>query len=115
MQRIQEEIGGRRIILTADRGFAAVETFRLLKQEQVAFVIRVKCSVLIKLKGVWASLRTIEQEADGEKRKPGKVKYCKSDEESLEVTVSCVKATDEGKDRWYLASNMKRPAFFFVG
>ena len=44
---------------------------------------------------------------DGEKKKLGKVGYCRSDEERLEIAVSCVKATDEGKDRWYLVSNMK--------
>lgn len=107
LRRLQEKVGRRRIILTADRGFACVETFRLLKQEKVAFVIRVKCNTLIQLRGVWRSLKTIALKADGEKQKIGKVKYCKSDEESLEMTVSCVKATDEGKDRWYLASNMK--------
>jgi hypothetical protein len=107
LRRLKEVVGQRRIILTADRGFAAVETFRLLKREKIAFVIRVKCSTLIKLEGVWVSLRTVALQADGEKLKLGKVKYCRSDEESLEIAVSCVKATDEGKDRWYLVSNMK--------
>jgi hypothetical protein len=107
LRRLKEVVVGRRIILTADRGFACVETFRLLKREKIAFVIRVKCSTLIKLRGVWVSLRTVELQADGEQRKLGKVKYCRSDEESLEIAVSCVKATDEGKDRWYLVSNMK--------
>jgi transposase len=93
--------------LTADRGFACVETFRLLKREKIAFVIRVKCNTLIRLKGEWKSLKSLELKADGEKQKIGKVSYCRSDEESLEVAVSCVKASDEGKDRWYLVSNMK--------
>ena len=107
LRRLKEVVGQRRIILTADRGFAAVETFRLLKREQIAFVIRVKCSTLVNLRGVWVSLRTIKLEEDGGKRKVGRVKYCRSDEESLEIAVSCVKASDEGKDRWYLVCNMK--------
>ncbi len=59
------------------------------------------------MKGEWKSLKSIELKADGEKQKIGKVRYCKRDEEILEIAVSCVKATDEGKDRWYLVSNMK--------
>ncbi len=107
LRRLKEVVGQRRISLTADRGCAAVETFRLLKREKIAFVIRVPCSTLIKLQGVWVSLRTVTLQADGEKHKLGLVKYCKSDEESLAIAVSCVKATDEGKDRWYLVSHMK--------
>ena len=107
LKRIKEKVGKRRIILTADRGFACVETFRLLKREKIAFVIRVKCSTLIWLKGAWKSLKTIALQTDGEQQKIGKVRYCRSDEESLEMAVSCLKATDEGKDRWYLVSNMK--------
>ena len=84
-----------------------METFRVLKREKIGFVIRVKCNTLIQLRGAWKSLKSIELKADGEKKKIGKVRYCRSDEESLEMVVSCVKATDEGKDRWYLVSNMK--------
>ena len=40
-------------------------------------------------------------------KKLSQVSYCRSDEENLEIAVSCVKASDEGKDRWYLVSNMK--------
>jgi len=107
LQRIKEVVGKRRIILTADRGFASVETFRLLKREKIGFVIRVKCHTLIWLKGKWQSLKSIELTADGEKKKIGKVSYCRSDEESLEMAVSCLKVGDEGKDRWYLVSNLK--------
>jgi hypothetical protein len=107
LKRLKEVVGKRRIILTADRGFACVETFRLLKKEKIAFVIRVKCSILIWLKGSWKSLRSLEMKEDAEKRKLGKVGYCKKDKESLEIAVSCVKATDEAGERWYLVSNMK--------
>ena len=107
LKKLKEKIGKRRIILTADRGFACVKTFRLLKREKIAFVIRVKCNTLIWLKGGWKSLKSIELKADGEKRKIGQARYCKSDEEILEMTISCVNATDEAGDRWYLVSNMK--------
>ena len=107
LKRLKKVVGKRRIILTADSGFACVETFRLLKREKIAFVIRVKCNTLIRLKGEWKSLKSIELKADGEKQKISQVRYCKSDEERLEMAVSCVKATDEAGDRWYLVSNMK--------
>ena len=107
LKRLKTKVGKRRIILTADRGFAAVETFRVLKREKIAFVIRVKCNTLMWLKGEWQSLKSIELKEDGEKQKISKVRYCKSDEEMLEMAVSCVKATDEAGDRWYLVSNMK--------
>ena len=107
LKKLKEKVGKRRIILTADRGFADVETFRLLKRLEIAFVIRVKCNTLIQMQGVWRSLKTIELKTDGEQQKIGKRGYCRRDEESLEIAVSCVKATDEAKDRWYLVSNMK--------
>jgi transposase len=107
LKRLKKVVGKRRIILTADRGFACVKTFRLLKTEKIGFVIRVKCNTLIWLKGEWKSLKSIELEADGERKKIGTKSYCRSDEESLEIAVSCVKASDEGKDRWYLVSNLK--------
>lgn len=107
LKRLKAKVGKRRIILTADRGFAAVETFRLLKREKIAFVIRVKCNTLIWLKGEWKSLKSIELKVDGEKRKMRQVGYCKSAEEKLEMAISCVKATDEAGSRWYLVSNMK--------
>ena len=107
LKKLKEKVGKRRIILTADRGFADVETFRLLKRLEIAFVIRVKCNTLIQMRGVWRSLKTIELKTDGKQQKIGKRGYCRSDEESLEIAVSCVKATDEAKDRWYLVSNMK--------
>ena len=107
LKKLKEKVGKRRIILTADRGFADVETFRLLKRLEIAFVIRVKCNTLIQMRGMWRSLKTIELKTDGEQQKIGKRGYCRSDEESLEIAVSCVKATDEAKDRWYLVSNMK--------
>ena len=107
LHRLQEVVGKRRLVLTADRGFACVKTFRLLKREKIAFVIRVKCSTLIWLQGAWKSLKSIALKADGEKKKVGQVRSCRSDEVSLGLAVSCVKASDEGKDRWYLVSNMK--------
>ena len=106
-KKLKAKVGRRRIILTADRGFADVETFRLLKRLKIAFVIRVKCNTLIQIRGVWRSLKTMELKTDGEQQKIGKRRYCRSDAESLEITVSCLKARDEGKDRWYLVSNMK--------
>lgn len=59
------------------------------------------------LKGEWKSLKSLELKADGEKKKIGKVRYCRSHEESLEMAIGCVKATDEAGERWYLVSNMK--------
>ncbi len=107
LKKFKEKVGKRRIILTADRGFAAVETFRLLKRLEIAFVIRVKCSTLIQMRGVWRTLKTIELKVDAEQQKIGRREYCRSDAESLEITVSCLTATDQAKDRWYLVSNMK--------
>lgn len=107
LKRLREVVGKRRIILTADRGFADVNTFRVLKREEIAFVIRVKCSTLIWLRGKWKALKTVELKTDGEQKKLSQVKYCRSDSENLEMSISCLKAEDEGKDRWYLVSNMK--------
>ncbi len=69
LKRLKEKVGKRQIILTADRGFACVKTFRLLKREKIAFVIRVKCNILIWLKGDWKSLKSIELKTDGEQKK----------------------------------------------
>ena len=97
LKRLKARLGKRRIILTADRGFACVETFRLLKREKIAFVIGVKCNTLIWLKGEWKSLKSIALKTDGEQKKLSQVSYCRSDAESLAIAVSCRKASDEGK------------------
>ena len=57
LKKLKEKVGERRIILTADRGFADVETFRLFKRLKIAFVIRIKCNTLILIRGIWKSLK----------------------------------------------------------
>jgi len=96
-----------RIILTADRGFACVETFRLLKKREIAFVIRVKYSTLIELEGEWRKLSRVEFQAGKRRKNLGRVKYCKRSPEELEMSVSRLSEVSKPHENWYLVSNKK--------
>jgi hypothetical protein len=107
LRRLLEVVEPSRVILTADRGFADVQTFRLLKQYRMAFVIRVKYSTLVELEGKWGSLKEIAPESGEQRRSVGPIGYCKSDPERLVLSVSRLKENTPAHERWYLVSNRK--------
>ena len=59
LTRVSHVVGNRRLIVTADRGFADVGLFRLLSQLGVRFLIRVKASTNVTFEGRWCRLSHI--------------------------------------------------------
>src|SRR5713101_2491403 len=51
--RVAQAVGTRRVIVTADRGFADVALFTLLNQLGITFIIRVKAGTHVSFRGTW--------------------------------------------------------------
>ena len=51
--RVAKAVGKRRVIVTADRGFADVALFTLLNQLGITFIIRVKAGTHVSFQGKW--------------------------------------------------------------
>jgi hypothetical protein len=107
LKRLLQRVSAKRIILTADRGFADVETFRLLKRYNIAFVIRVKSSAMVEISGVWEKLSCIKWEEAENKKHVGSVRYCRSKPESLHVSMARLSESSSANEIWYLVSNRK--------
>src|SRR5216683_3264143 len=54
--RVAQAVGKRRVIVTADRGFADVALFTLLSQLGVTFIIRVQAGTHVAFQGKWRKL-----------------------------------------------------------
>jgi hypothetical protein len=54
--RVMQAVGKRRVVVTADRGFADVALFSLLKQLGMAFIIRVNAGTHVYFQGQWCKL-----------------------------------------------------------
>ena len=103
--RVIQKVGGRRVRVTADRGFADVALFTLLTDLRVAFVIRVKKSTKICIAGVWRPLDTLPFAGNTRRRTLGHLLYCASHPHPLWVTMSR-KRDKHGKwGIWYLVAN----------
>ncbi len=62
-----------RLIITADRGFAAVELFDLLSELKVRWVLRVKSSTKVKLNGEWCRLHHVRFRGNQRRRSLGRL------------------------------------------
>jgi len=56
VRRVVQAVGKRRVVVTADRGFAAVALFPLLSQVGVTVLIRVKAGTHVAFQGKWRKL-----------------------------------------------------------
>src|SRR3989442_5656440 len=54
--RVAQAVGTRRVIVTADRGFADVALFPFLSQLGITFIIRVKAGTHVSCRGKWGKL-----------------------------------------------------------
>jgi hypothetical protein len=108
--RVQRAIGGRRLILTADRGFADVALVDVLTELGVEFIIRVKGSTKVYVHGQWRALKTLGFAGNSRQRNLGRVAYCESTPHRLWVTVSRARNTTGGWELWYLIANRSRRA-----
>jgi hypothetical protein len=108
--RVQGALGGRRLIVTADRGFADVALVEVLTALGVEFIIRVKGSTKGYFQGRWRTLNTLPFVGNARQRNLGRLAYCESAPHRLWVTMSRVRDGKGQWEVWYLISNRFRRA-----
>jgi hypothetical protein len=91
VRRVQRASGRRRVILTADRGFADVALVDVPTELGVEFIIRVKGSTNVAWQGQWRALHTVPFVGNAHQRNLGRVAYCESAPHRLWVTLSRVR------------------------
>jgi hypothetical protein len=110
VSRVQRAIGGRRVILTADRGFADVALVDVLTDLGVEFIIRVKGSTHVCVQGRWRALNTVGFAGNTRQRTLGRVPYCESTPHRLWVSLSRARTATGQWEQWHLISNRFRRA-----
>jgi hypothetical protein len=110
LTRIRKTIGRRRLIVSADRGFADVDLARLFDSFEVQFIIRVKHSTKVCVNGRWQPLSRRRFEGNARHRRLGRISYCQSSPERLWVTMSRARNKKRRWDVWYLISNRPQSA-----
>jgi Transposase DDE domain len=108
--QVQREIGRRRVIVTADRGFADVALVDVLTALGVEFIIRVKGSTKVCFQGRWRNLHTLCFAGNTHQRNLGRLAYCESTPHRLWVTMSRARDGKGQWETWYLISNQSRRA-----
>jgi Transposase DDE domain len=103
--RVQQRIGRRRVIVTADRGFADVALVEVLSALGVEFIIRVKGSTKVCVQGQWRNLHTLGFAGNTRHRTLGRVAYCESAPHRLWVTLSRAWDAKGQWELWYLIAN----------
>jgi Transposase DDE domain len=111
LRRVQREIGPRRVLVTADRGFADVALVEVLTAQGVEFISRVKGSTQVYVQGRWRPLRTLGFAGNTRWRTLGRRAYCARAPHHLWVTLSRVRDYQDQWDTWYLISNRCRRAY----
>ena len=97
VRRVQGAIERRRLIVTADRGFADVALVDVLTELGVEFIIRVKGSTKVCFQGQWRNLHTLHFRGNTRQRNLGPLAYCESAPHRLWVTMS---RTRDAKGQW---------------
>jgi hypothetical protein len=108
--RLQHAIGRRRLIVTADRGFADVALVEVLTALGVEFIIRVKGNTKVCFQGQWCPLHTLHFVGNAHQRNLGHLAYCERAPHRLWVTMSRARDTKGQWELWYLISNRARRA-----
>src|SRR5213593_3747677 len=108
--RVQGAIGRRRLIVTADRGFADVALVDVLTELGVEFVIRVKGSTKVWCQGHWRNLHTLGFVGNTRQRTLGRLAYCESAPQRVWVTMRRARDAKAQWETWYLISNRPRRA-----
>src|SRR2546430_16347460 len=90
LTRVRRTIGRRRLIVTADRGFADVALVEVLTELGVEFIMRVKGSTKVYFQGQWRPLRTLCFTGNTRQRTLGRRAYCERAPHRVWVTLSRV-------------------------
>jgi len=105
LTQVKKRLGRRRLLVTADRGFADVELAQLFDDLRVAYIIRVKNSTKICLAGEWRNLKKLRFAGNARRRNFGRVRYCESSPHRLFVSMSRARNQQGQWEIWYLISN----------
>jgi len=105
LNSVRAKIGRRRLIITADRGFADVDLARLFESFKVEFIIRVKNSTKVFVNQQWQKLSKMRFEGNARHRNLGQLYYCESDPERLYVRMSRARNKKGKWGVWYLITN----------
>jgi hypothetical protein len=103
--RVAQAVGKRRVIVTADRGFADVALFTLLSQLGVPFIIRVKAGTHVAFQGTWRKLGQLRFRGHERHRSFGALPYCESCPQRLWVSKSRARDAKGNWSMWHLVSN----------
>lgn len=102
---VQRRTGGRRLRVTADRGFADVALCDVLEAFKCAYVLRVKSRTKVYVDGAWRPLHTLRFIANARQRNLGACRYCASSPRRLWLGMSRVRNEAGRWEVWYLLSN----------
>jgi hypothetical protein len=103
--RVTRAVGTRRVIVTADRGFADVALFTLLSQLGVTFIIRVQAGTHVSFQGQWRKLGQLRFRGNERHRSFGALLYCESCPQRLWVSKSRARDAKGNWGIWHLVSN----------
>jgi hypothetical protein len=95
--RVAQAVGKRRVIVTADRGFADVALFTFLSQLGVTFIIRVKAGPHVAFQGKWSKVGQLRFRGHERHRSFGALPYGESCPPRLWVSKSRAR---DAKGHW---------------
>jgi hypothetical protein len=108
--RVAQAVGKRRVIVTADRGFADVALFTLLNQLGITFIIRVKAGTHVYFQGQWQKLGQLRFRGNERHRSFGDLAYCQSCPQRLWVSKSRARDRNGTWGIWHWVTNRPYPA-----
>lgn len=105
LTRLGQVVELKRVLLTADRGFADVALIDLLQTWPIAFILRVKSSTKVKYHGQWCRLGSLRFAGNTRRQRLGHLEYCERVPHRLWVS-HCRARNETGTwEIWYLVSN----------
>jgi hypothetical protein len=110
IMRVQRAMGRRRLIVTADRGFADVALVEVLPDLGVEFILQIKGSTKVAFQGQWRNLHTMSFTGNARQRNLGHLADCERAPHRLWVTMSRAQDTKEQGETWDVISNRSRRA-----
>ena len=103
--RVAQAVGTRRVIVTADRGFADVALLTLLNPLGITFIIRVKAGTHVYCRGTWCKLGQVRLRGHERHRSFGALPYCESCPQRLWVSKSRARDAKGHWGMWHVVSN----------
>jgi hypothetical protein len=108
--RVAQAVGKRRVIITAERGFADVALCTLLNDLGVTFIIRVKAGTTVYVEGRWQKLGQRRFRGHERHRSFGDGASCQSCPQRLWVSKSRARDRKGNWGLWHLVTNRPYPA-----